>query len=476
MSAATILVVLLLAAIVLWAPRRWALLALFASAMYLSHRNGVNILGLRMYPGRFLEMAAFIRVLFRREFHWREFNSLDSMVALAYSYVTIVFLIRTALGFGTSEAITMVTPLAKVGELVDVLLIYVAFRGLVKDTSDLRWLLRGVVFLLVPYVCSLWIERVSGQNPLAVVGAVPRVWTDANDGRVRCMGAFSHPALLGTFGAALAAMYIAMVVGRVQRAVGVAGLAASLAIVLMANSGGPLTMLVVIILGWVCWLIRAHMKMFRLILLAAAVSLVIVMRDPIWYLPSKMSLVFGGGGWHRSYLMQQAINDFDKWWLGGMPLDLTLSWFPYLILNAADITNVYVAFGIDGGLMAIVLFVLVFIIAFKYVGHAAAAMRSLGTAGHCSELIVWGLGAALAGHMVNFISITYFDQSMTFWLFELAAVSGVAATSLSSSTTHKSIGHRPAKEPAAWPKSNVVPVKSRRARKFTGSRIDSSEI
>ena len=76
------------------------------------------------------------------------------------------------------------------------------------------------------------------------------------------------------------------------------------------------------------------------------------MRDPIWYLPSKMSALIGGGGWHRSYLMDQAIRHIDQWWLAGMPLDLTVNWFPYLVHGAADMTNVYIGFGVDGGLIA----------------------------------------------------------------------------------------------------------------------------
>ncbi len=381
-----------------------------------------------MFPGRFLELAGAVRVLGRREFQWRDVGRLDRAVIIAYAYVTLMVVLRAAFGYGTSADIKMATPTSKIGEFIDVLLLYVTFRGLIKSPSDIRWLLVSTVPLLLPFVGLLWIERTTGANPLAAIGAIPRVWIDADGGRVRCMGSFLHPALLGTFGAGLAAMYIALLGTKSCRRWGMFGLAASIATVLLANSGGPLTMLTGIFIGWGCWFIRNHMKLFRIGVFGALLGLALVMRDPIWYLPSKMSILFGGSGWHRSYLMQQAISNFDKWWLAGMPLDQTLHWFPYLVLGAADITNLYVAFGVDGGLIAMLLLIRVLKIAF---GEAGRTVRNFGS---CSpprlgdSLLVWGLGVAIAGHMANFFSITYFDQTGGFWLLQLAAISSMSAS------------------------------------------------
>ena len=250
------------------------------------------------------------------------------------------------------------------------------------------------------------------------------------------MGSFSHPALLGTFGAGLAAMYVGLAAARGQRAVGAVGLLMCFTIVLLANSGGPLTMLVVVGIGWTCWLIRRQMLWFRLAILGAVVLLVFAMRDPIWYLPSKMSLLFGGGGWHRSYLMDQAIRHIGQWWLVGMPLDQTANWFPYQILGAADMTNSYVGFGVDGGLVAMLLLIWMLVRAFGEVGRASYAFRESVPSQIDEELLTWGFGAAIAGHMVNLLSISYFDQTTGFWLFQLAALSGIAAALHSSPRIH----------------------------------------
>ena len=70
-------------------------------------------------------------------------------------------------------AFTQVTTLAKVGTLVDVVLSYFAFRGLLANIDDLRFLLQRLVLLLVPYVLLLAWERSTGNNPFAIVMPTP---------------------------------------------------------------------------------------------------------------------------------------------------------------------------------------------------------------------------------------------------------------------------------------------------------------
>lgn len=426
MTPVTLACVIILCIMVLLAPRRWALLAVIAGLVYLSQRGGVDAFGLRMYPARFLELAGFMRVITKQEFQWRDLNRLDWTVISAYAYVMIVFVMRSTLGFGTSSGITMTTPLSKIGEFIDVLLTYTTFRGLIRDEDDIKWITQRSVMLLIPLVGLVLVERWTGQNPLAIFGAIPTVWIDEEGGRIRCFGSFSHPALLGTFGASFAVMYVGLAMGSTRKMQGWVGFYLCVAIVVLSASGGPLTMLIVGLLGWLCWLIRTKMIMLRMAIVPALVLLAAVMRDPIWYLPSKMSLLFGGSGWHRSYLMDQAIRHMDRWWLAGMPLDETLSWFPYLVHGAADITNVYVAFGVDGGLIAMLLLIRVLVCAFGSIGRAANEFRKSVPRRKDDELLIWGLGAAVAGHVANFFSITYFDQTNSLWLFQLAAISSVS--------------------------------------------------
>lgn len=166
----------------------------------------------------------------------------------------------------------------------------------------------------------------------------------------------------------------------------------------------------------------------RRAILAILLLLVVFMKAPIWYLPAKVSDLTGGGGWHRSYLVEQAVNHIGNWWLVGMPISQTAGWFPYDLgaTGGADITNMYLGFGLTAGLAAIGLFIFVLILSFRALGRALAAIRDASPISKQSELLLWGLGVALTMHVLNFISVTYFDQLYVVWFMTLAAVSGLS--------------------------------------------------
>ena len=77
----SILIVLLF--VVVLASRRWALLAMMAGVLFLTQGHSIEILGLNLYPIRFLEVAAFSRVLLRGELAWSKLNRIDLDAAAA---------------------------------------------------------------------------------------------------------------------------------------------------------------------------------------------------------------------------------------------------------------------------------------------------------------------------------------------------------------------------------------------------------
>ena len=308
-----------------------------------------------MYPMRCLELVGFIRVVVRKELSVSRLTEIDKALLALYVYTAIVFLLRTELGGGTSESIEQITTKAKIGSIVDAVLCYFTFRGLIATIGDLIWFLRGFVWMLGPYVALVSVEAVTGNNPFAIVGGMSTIWQDGD--RMRCSGSFGHPSLLGTLGASFLMLYIAPASTRGNRAVSVAGLGCCVGIVLLADSGGPLAIVAIGIAAWALWTARTAMFAVRCVMVWTLVLLACVMKVPLWYLPHKMSGVVGGAGWHRSELMNKAIENLDQWWLGGMALDLTADWFFYKAKGAVDITNGYLVFGFDAGLPAIGLFV-----------------------------------------------------------------------------------------------------------------------
>lgn len=424
MTAASTLVLIALALPIFLGARRNALLALIAGTLFLGQGVSFSI-GLNIYPMRFLVLVGFLRVLMRREMPLSGLNELDRAFIGAYGFAVLMYVVRTALGYGTSESISQTSTFSKVGGFCDVFLGYFAFRGLLRSTDDLKSLLIRLPWLLLPYVGSLVIERITGSNPLGMVGGPPYMWLDA-EGRARCFGSFAHPSLLGTFGASFLLLYVPLFLDRSTRVRATIAIALCLAIVGLANSGSPVSFLALGLLIWALWPLRRSVGKIKIGAGIALAVIAMAMNSPIWYLPTRISGIVGGSGWHRSYLLERGFADIDKWWLAGMPLDLTVSWFPYVIMDAADMTNLFLQFGVDGGLLAMLLLVLALARAFKRLGRALAASRDLPE-DRASERILWALATVLIAHIINFFAITYFDQFNMIWMMQMAAVSGVTA-------------------------------------------------
>ena len=409
---ASILIVLI--TVVLAAPQRWALLGMATGALYLTQWAVVNIAGFNMFPMRFLEMAGFIRVMARREFSFSSLDEIDSRFLLFYSYITIVCLLRSNDGQAY-----------QIGLAVDATLCYFTFRGLVGGMDDFRWFSRSFVILLVPYVALLFIEMHTAHNPfVSLGGGFSETWF--REGRVRCFGSFRGPSLLGSLGASFLPLYIGLCFSKSDRPHAIAGIILCSGIVWFSNSGGPMGFVAFEVLGWLLWPWRARMRLVRRLIVVSTIALALVMKAPIWYLPTHFS--FGGDAWHRSYLIDVSMQHLREWWFCGMPMDKTANWFATGLGTAdqADITNQFISFGLNAGLMAIVLFISLLVSAFRILGKKLAEIRLITKRPSEAEYLLWGLGVILVGHIANFLSITYFDQFYVIWFMQLAFIPTLA--------------------------------------------------
>lgn len=401
----------LLLALVTLAPARWAVLGLIAGVLYMTQGQAITLFDLNIYPMRVLTFAAFARVLARGEWSFARVNGVDKMVLLAYGYRTVIFIVN-ANG----------TPVTAIALMIDVSLAYFACRGLFHSLADLEWILRGLAVMLLPYVALLYVESTTGSNPFAAVGGVDQLVT--RNGRPRCVGSFAHATILGTFGASFIPLYVALTLVKGSRFRGILGLMLCLAIVYFSNSGGPLSCALLAFIGWTFWYLRSKMLIVRKWIAAVMVGLIVLMEAPIWYLPAKISDLTGGDGWHRSYLMDIAIRQLDRWWLAGMPVVDTRPWFPYWVASGgADLINYYLDFGIAAGLGAIILFCLMLVKAFGTLGKSLRQVRGLERDVPGAEYILWALGVVLSIHIFNWFGLVYFDQYYTIFFIQLAAIS-----------------------------------------------------
>jgi len=406
------IILAILSSVVLLGPRRWALLGMVAGVLFLTEGEAVDVLGVNMFAIRFLEVAGFIRVSIRKEFDFSKLNKIDKLFLWFNSYTTVVFLIRSSEGHAY-----------QIGAMVDALFCYFTFRGLVQNIEDFKQFLSDFVFLLVPYFILVVIQGVTANNPFAIVGGSQSFMF--RHGRPRCFGTFRHPDLLGSFAVTFLPLFIGYGLTRKKRFHALLGIISCLGIVFFTNSGGPMGALAVSLVGWLLWPMRNKMGLVRRSLAAMLAIVALFMKSSIWYLPARASEIFGGHGWHRSYLMDVAFKNIGKWWLAGMPIAETKNWFPYLVsvTGGADITNQYLHFGLYAGLGSMILFIVLLIQAFRSLGVSLRA--SYADSSVCHKFMLWGLGVMLSVHIINWINVSYFDQFSVIWFLQLSVISSV---------------------------------------------------
>ena len=115
------------------------------------------------------------------------------------------------------------------------------------------------------------------------------------------------------------------------------------------------------------WRFRMNMRTVRWVIVAGFLCLSLFMNAPIYYLFARVADSIGGHGWHRARLIEQFVNHFDDWWLAGTTE--TGDWMPTALHRgeklSADLTNKFVAVGVEGGLLPFVLYIGAFVMCFK---------------------------------------------------------------------------------------------------------------
>jgi O-antigen ligase len=371
------------------------------------------LFGLNLYPLRFLEVAGCARVLVRKELRWSTLNKLDWVTLILYNYSALVWIIRAPDGGAQQFA-----------SAIDPTLAFLSLRGLIGTVEDFRWVLRGFVFVLVPYTGLVIIERQNGTSPFVMVGG--EVELLFRDGVARSQGSFRHAILLGSVAASLLSIYVGEWLAEPKRLTALLGCLLCVSLVILTNSGGPVTSTGAVVLGWSLWWVRARMALVRRTVVIMFVALILLMKAPIFYLPYKISGIVGGGGYHRAVLMEKAWDHLSQWWFAGMAITDTADWLPYFaeFVGGADVTNQYLAFGLRAGLPAVLLFIALLGIAFRQIGATCKQIRRTSPQSS-HEFIFWGLGVALFSHAVSWWGVAYFDQSSLVWLMHIAAAAAL---------------------------------------------------
>jgi|SRR5271157_419691 len=409
--------------LLLLVPRRYAVASVAIVGCYITLGQMVNLAGLHFTVMRIVVLFGWLRLIARGELFPRiRLNAIDKTLICW----VIANFVAYVLSYGTWEAVVN-----RLGFAYNAIGMYFLFRFLIRDLDDINATIKGLAIVIVPLAILMVAEASTGRNMFSVFGGVAESSIFRED-KFRAQGSFTHPIMAGTFGATLVPLFVALwFQGGRSRLIGVIGLVSATTIAAMAHSSGPLLAFLFGGIALGAWSVKAHLRALRWGLLFVLISLHIVMKAPVWYLPGKLADIFGGDGWYRSELMDSAVTHFGEWWLLGTTQ--TSHWMMYasrITPNMIDLTNEYVRQGVDGGLLTMVLFVAVIVFCFRGIGRA---LKIVENGPLPAGITVWSLGSALVAHLLSFFSVAYFDQMILFWFMLLAMISTLSGLSVAIS-------------------------------------------
>ncbi|NLG17667.1 MAG: hypothetical protein GX556_10090 [Fibrobacter sp.] len=399
--------------------RKHALMITIA-AVTIIPMGSISIGAVSLYPARIIIIFGTIRVLFRKEYVEGPLNNVDKMVLLWAALMVV-----TGIAVPRADA----SIISRFGFVYDAVGIYFLFRVWIKNTCDILAVAKTAAITFCIIALLMLYEKAKGFNLFSHLGGVSPYPT-VRDGKIRCNGPFVHSILAGTVPATSLAWFIVLnFQNGIKKIYIYLGICASVSIILLSTSSGPIMSLLLVIIALCAWPLREKMKLVRYGILISLFSLNFLMNSPVWYLIAKIDLTGSSTGWHRSELIDSSIRHLGEWWLAGT--DYTRHWMPSGVTwseRHTDITNQYVKNGVNGGLATMLTFIMMIVYGFRIVGKAMAILQQdkIG-----NKILVWTLGSTLFAHTITFLSVCYFDQSYVYFYLTLAMI-GALYTQYSS--------------------------------------------
>jgi hypothetical protein len=406
MNPFAIILLLLTAGGVFFAPRRWAVLSFLIGCCYMTVGQGVVIGGMNLPMIRIVLIVGIARVILRKEGLVDGLNPLDKLVIWWSLWLFFVSFFHIW-GPGSGPKYTS-------GAILNTTGFYFMIRSLCREADELEGIIRGLCLMLLPIAICMVIEQAARYNIFSVFGGVPEIPT-LRHGRYRAQGPFNHAILAGTVGASC--FPLALAIWRKHRTVSIIGICSSLLMVAACASSGPILSAMFAITAILLWYQRRLVVIGLKVAVPGYFLLSLVMERPPYFLISKIDLTGASSSWHRSYLIQQTIKHLDEWWLLGT--DRTIHWMPnqgFISLMHTDITNQYIAYGVSGGLVCMILLLVILALSFRTVWLISGAERF----DHGDRFFFWCVGGSLFAHATSAMSVGYFGQALFFFWFPVA--------------------------------------------------------
>jgi len=390
------------------APKRsGATFALLAVCLLMPMEQRVVIGGFDFSLLRIITIVAFLRILFRGEFRRFHFGSLDRLFLFWVASEACFFTLR-----GDPSGFVFI-----LGVTFDALMSYFVMRALVRTRVDALLVWKQLAWIIIFLSPLLLYENVTRHNVFGMFNYDGFDIAVVRDGRVRATGPLSHPILTGTLGSVVTPAFFGILLGqKKQRRLMAAACIAATIITLSSGSSGPILAWGIGALGWSLWRIRARMPVILWGVVFLLVVIHFIREQPVWHLLLRLSVITGGTGYHRFQLIDAFIHHFSDWAVMGTNDTSHWGW------GLQDITNQYVAEGVNGGLLTLIFFILMLRMSFRQLRAARNAFERFEGPRSPWPLFAWGCSVSLAAHCVSFISVTYFGQFLQFFFFFVATI------------------------------------------------------
>ncbi|HEY3490795.1 MAG TPA: hypothetical protein VGK27_11840 [Candidatus Deferrimicrobiaceae bacterium] len=397
-------------------PRRKALIPILLVACYITSNQRIMIAGLDFDMYRLMIIFGFLRVLLRSETRSVHLNSIDR--------VFIYYILSTVVMY-TIQLKTLGSFINRSGFAFDAFGIYFLTKIFIESEQDIADLISSVAIIIIPMAIFMTVEQITGRNFFSVLGGVPE-FSEIREGRLRSQAAFSHAILAGTFGASLFPLFFALRhKGARYTPYVMFGVISSIVITFTSSSSGPLLTLLAAGGGLMLWEMRSRMRTIRWAMIIALIGLQLVMKDPVWAIIWRLTIVGGSTGYHRFMLLDQTIRRIGEWWFCGSSNMAYWGW------GLQDITNQFVLVAVTGGLLPLIFFVILLSRCFRTIGNSIRSVQLEEN----TKRFYWALGASLFAHTVSFMGVSYFGQMLIVWYVFLGVLSRVSDLNLSINAT-----------------------------------------
>jgi hypothetical protein len=402
-----LLIVFVLIALTLSVKRNKAIFPIVIAACFLPSAQRLVIAGADFSMLRLLILAGMLRVFARNEvgaFKWIKLDTLVTTWCLLSAMAYIVL-------WGSMGQLIF-----RVGQLYDILGLYLYFRVVIRKWEDVEGVVRFTILLTPVLLVLFLVEKQTEKNPFHFLGA--QEWATNREGRVRCQGAFPHAILAGTYFAAILPMALIIFLRRGGKFFAIKSFIMVMGLAYFCASSTPLVGVAAGFLGLAGWHLRYKMSTIRLGTVVTLFALHMVMKAPVWHLISRISFSQGSTSHHRFLLIDNSIRHFFDWAFIG--IKDTAHWGHAM----GDLTNQYVLEGARGGFLALIFFCWALAEGFSLCGKTWRRVKH----NKAKRYMAWSLGAALFAHSLMFlsISITHSQQNMSMFFFILASLGSLS--------------------------------------------------